>query len=175
MNIKNWTSNERLEHEELMDEICDETVDPGARAGLLRERVRDAVQANRFWASELEEHVELTGYRQYANRWAQKRKQVTLHRQGRAPVTRSSVVGARADDGDGGIEYVQLDLADLTREQIEEGRRADLAMTRSYGDRIALRDAYLALLDLAPEASTPREAAAQIGTTVESWLGQEVA
>lgn len=168
MKQSQWSEEDRVEYAQMMDQVCDESARPGERAKLLRERVRDAIQAQRVWAYEVEEAALLDGLRKAANGWAQRRRSVSTKR-GKRTITRSAIAGARSHDA-GRISYVQQELDLFSREQHREARSAAIANAQAYSDRAAIHDAYLALLDAAPGAATAREAAAQLDTTVEAWL-----
>lgn len=165
---RHWTEDDRDEYDALLVEA--------SAAGTVRDQVdalragvRDAVQAQRVWAYEVEDEAMRAGLAAILKRWQKARRRMRAKRGDRV-VDRPGVVGIRRAAVNGAEAAIQLELDLLTREELNAKRAEYLTQLRAYGDNLAVVDALRSLLDAAPEAANAREAAASLGTTVEAWL-----
>jgi hypothetical protein len=167
-----WAPEERAEYDEMVASIVQEADSTEARIDLYEAAVADAVQARRFWATDLDRDARRTGYREQIKGWL-KRNRVLVNYHGRV-ASKPRIVGTRRSSEAG--EYdVQALLDALTFDEIEAKRKEYLRQVRTYSDNVALMDRLLALRDMAPDAITPREACVALGLALEDYLLRDAA
>ena len=171
MTDKGWSEEERAEYEALMTRVLAATESMAERVDLMDRLLADAVQAQRFWASEVERESRRAGYASRIKRHEKERQTVLVAHNG-ALLTKPRVIGTTRRV-DGRAVAVQTLFDAMTWDELEAKRSDYLVQMRAYDTNIATIDRLLALRDLAPDSATPEEAAAEIGTDIDTWLGQE--
>lgn len=170
MTDKHWSADERAEYEALMSRVLAATETTRERVDLMEDLVTDAIQAHRFWASDVERESRRAGYAARIKRHEKERETVLVSYEGRL-LSKPRVIGTTRRI-DGHPVAVQGLIEVMTWDELEAKRADYLVQIRAYDVNIATIDRLLALRDLAPGAATPEEAATSIGTTVDEWLGE---
>lgn len=173
MNFKTWGPEERAEYDAMLDEIISSASDTGERADLMEAKMRDAIQAQRFWANDAEYHACRVGYIAQIKSYL-KRTRVMFSYDG-SIISRPRFVGARAKTESGEVFYTQALIETLTFDELREKRLDYLRQIRAYDENLALVDRLLALADMCPKASTPNDALKLLNLTVEDYLGEAAA
>lgn len=173
MNTSSWSPEERAEWDDLLEQVTQETESTGDAVDMLKGLVRDAVQAQRFWANDIEDAALRTGLRSLINAY-KKRHRVFVSYRGEL-LNKARAIGVKHVAEDGSTWHAQPLIDVMTWDQIREKRRAYLAQLRAYTSNVAEMDQLLALQEMCPGAVTPQEACEQLGTTVDEYLGREVA
>jgi len=168
---KGWSEEERAEYEVLMARVLAESEAMVERVDLMDQLVQDAVQAHRFWASEVEQESRRAGYAARIKRYEKERHTALVSYQGTL-LTKPRVIGTTRRV-EGRAVAVQTLFDAMTWDELAAKRADYLVQIRAYDANVATIDRLLALRDLAPDAMTPEQAATAIGTTVDTWLGQE--
>lgn len=174
MNRMNWTDDDRAEHEALMNEAWGAGGTIRRQIDALLSGVRDAVQAQRAWAEEIEEEALRSGLGDHLKRWRKEANRIRAKRGDRV-VDRPGVVGVRRASPDGVEVAVQLELDLMSLDELQVKRRENMRQIIAYSDNNAVIDALITLVESVPEATNPREAAETLGTTVNAWLMGEAA
>lgn len=165
-----WSPGERAEFEELLTEVCDASRDTTGRLNLMEELIGDAIQAHRPWASEVARSARREGFSREIKRH-QDRQRALVAYDGRV-LSVPAVQARRVLDEDGAVTY-QRELIELwTWEELREKRKEAIKAATTYTEKIAHYDRLLMLGDLAPDSSTPAEAAESLGVDLGEWLGR---
>lgn len=173
MNRSGWSDDDRVEYEVLITEALHEPV-VAHRRDVFLGGLDDAVQAQRYWALDINSEIRHDG----ADRILKREQE---HRRPRVPVARGEIivgrmpreVGRRNRDEDGKViheralfDYLTWDeLRDKIDEYSRNRRQLDVEI-------LALRR-LLTLRDMVPGTTTPAEACEQLGITVEEFLASE--
>jgi hypothetical protein len=165
-----WTPEERDEYEDLLGEIVGETSDTRDRLDLFEHRLLDAVQAHRPWASEVERACRRFGMGKEVSRFEDRNRALVSH-DGR--VLSLPAKQARKVTNTAGRLTYQRELIELwTWDEISAKRLEALKAQRTYDDKIAHYDRLLALRVLAPEATSPADAAKTAGVDLDDFLSK---
>lgn len=166
-----WSPEERDEYDELLAQVVASTTDTTARLDLMERLIQDAVQAHRFWASDVERAARRDGFAGEIKRYQDRNRALVASETGRVlNVPRVQGTVGRREDGQ---TFHQRALIELwTWEQIATKRAEAIRAQRLYGDKVAHYDKLLALRDLCPDSATPADAARQLGINLDDWLGQ---
>lgn len=168
MNTASWSPEERAEWEDLLEQVTQEAESTGDAVDMLKQLVRDAVQAQRFWANDVEDAALRTGLRSLVNAY-KKRQRVLVSYQGEL-LNKARAIGVKHVAEDGSTWHAQPLIDVMTWDQLREKRREYLTQIRAYTSNVAEMDQLLALQEICPGAATPQEACEQLGTTVDEYL-----
>lgn len=174
--MKHWDDDERVEYDEACSEAWHVSDRQSDRNDRMVEIITDAVQAQRQWAVDIRDDALRSGLAAKLKQWKRKQAkgEVTVAYNGEVLNT-ARLVGTKHRDDSGDTYHEQTLFDTMPWDELKEKRREDLRQRQVYDIRINTWDRLLALEELAPGASTPAEAVAQLGTTIESYLGEEVA
>lgn len=173
--MRGWTKDKKAELDAAFSEAWAKGGNSKQRADALLDIVADATQAHRQWAREVERQALRSGLASLLKRWKKARDTVQVSVDGRV-LNKPATVGTVVKDDEGEVWHQQVLMHDMTRDELKDKRREYLRQIRAYTDNVEVVDRLLALLDAAEGADTPRDAAAELGTTVEAWLsGQDAA
>lgn len=173
MNFKTWSPEERAEYDAMLNEVVTSATDSGERADLMEEKMRDAIQAQRFWANDAEYHACRVGYHAQIKSYLKRNRLLFWH--DGTPISRPRVIGTKAINEVGETVHVQALIETLTFDELRQKRLDYLRQIRAYDENLALTDRLLALADLCPEATTPIEALKLLHLSVEDYLGEAAA
>lgn len=167
-----WSSKEIEEHDQLLDEAC--------KSPLARDRIEtflagieDGIQAHRKWAKDVERTIRSTGAGNYIKTFRKQYRSINVAFNGKI-LTKPAERGTTEIDDEGQKVNVRKLFYTWTFDQIRTKRGEYLKQIRSYTVDVATMDRLLAMVDLAPDAATPEDAAKTMRTTVEAWLLDEV-
>jgi hypothetical protein len=165
-----WSPEEREEYEALLAEIVEATKDTTDRLDLFEHKLLDAVQAHRPWASEVERACRRFGMGKEIARFEARNRALVSH-DGR--VLSLPAVQARKSVSASGEVSFQRELIQLwTWDEITAKRTEALKAQRTYSDKVAHYDRLLALKVLAPDSTTPSDAADQLGLDIDEFLAK---
>jgi hypothetical protein len=159
----------RREYEQLMAEVVSEAEGTGDRARLMADKIHDAIQAQRSWAAGVQFAAEIDGYAAAVKAYLKRTRVVVIVDQDRE-ISKPRTIGVKRRDKDGTVVDLQLPMEVLTFDQLREKRREYIRQLKAYTDNVAVADRLLALEEMAPGSSTPTEAAAQLGVTLDDYL-----
>lgn len=168
---RSWSAEERAEEEAMLQQIIDSTTDTHARLDLGERLLGDAIQAHRYWATELERQFLRNGLAKEIKRY-QDRHRVAVAYDDRL-VSQPRVQGVKSRRSDGSVYEARALIEFRPWEEIAEKRLEAIRMRRTYDEKVAHYDRLLALRDLAPDATTPVEAATALGIDLDEYLGSE--
>ena len=160
----------RREYETLLNEVLVQAEGTGERARLMQQKIDDAVQAQREWASLVKRNAEIDGYAA-AIKVHLKRTRVVVNINDRE-VSKPRTIGTKRTDDAGKVIDLQLPFEVLTFDQIRDKRKEYLAQARAYSDNVAMTDRLLALEEMAPGHATPAEAARALGISLDDYLAR---
>lgn len=169
MNVKNWSPEEREEFEAACIEAWGSSVRQGERTEAFIDALRDARQAQRFWASDVLEEALRTGASSILKNWS-KRQRIVITFEGEV-VSRPRMIGRRRDDGEGRGYTEQALLDSFTLDELRSKRTEYLAQIKAYRQNIAVIDQLIALCE-ATGCDTPADAARALGVSVDDWIGR---
>jgi hypothetical protein len=165
-----WSDDERSEYDALLEEVVSATTDSAERLDLFEERIDDAIQAHRPWASEVDSACRRFGMGKEIARY-EARNRVLVSWEGR--VLSLPAIQARKVKTDSGQVTYQRELIELwSWPQIVEKRSEALRSANAYTEKVAHYDRLLALQVLAPESDSPRAAAEQLGLDLDEFLSK---
>lgn len=133
--------------------------------------LRDAEQAHVPWAAAELEALLIDGAMARCKTFKHDGKRVETVDGAKVKTTGGTI---SRDPVTGELMYEQLAFADMERAQIQHHRRTLAKTILTEAATVAALDRLLEKLDQVPEATTPREACAQLGTTVERVMAGEV-
>lgn len=137
------------------------------------EAVRDAEQAHREWATDLLDSALRAGmWKRLKERHRAQEPLIVKFAHGSHNVP--SVGGVRRTTTDG-ARFEQLAFFDMSREELQAKQREYINTAFAARRNKHVVTQLLALLDKAQNASTPRQAAAELGTDIASYLAIEQA
>jgi hypothetical protein len=174
VNRGTWTPEDREEHDAILTEAWGAARSTAGRVEKYLSLINDAIQARRFFARDVENDMKRTGARAQLKRWHKARAQVAVSYQGRV-ISKPRVIGTDRTDEEGRVYTTQTLFDFMTWDEIENKIREYAAQVQSYRANIALCLRLLELHDAAPSAATPAEAVEMLGTSMETWLGEEAA
>lgn len=173
INRSAWGSDERAEYEVMLDAVIESSKNTGDRLNTFERLLNDAVQAHRPWARDVERVAIRAGLGKEIKAH-QDRIRAHVSYDGR--VLDLPRVQARRVASPAGEVVYQRELIELwTWSEIEAKRNEALSGQSAYTSKIAHYDALLALRDMAPGSTSPVDAARQLETTVDQWLGGQKA
>lgn len=170
MNQSGWSPDERVEYDALLAEVCRTADATEDRINIYEAKIADAVQAQRFWAGDVDRDARRTGYREQIKGWL-KRTRVVVNL-GERNVSKASVVGVKRVR-DGHVYDAQVMFEVMTWQEINAKRIDSLRQVATYSDSVAMYDRLLALRDLAEgkgSARTPAEACDLLGIALTDYL-----
>lgn len=167
-----WSDQEREEWRDLLADVCAATKNSGERKRLYASGLRDALQAQRPWAQDVDDDARMTGYGTQITTFSQAPSRALVSYKGEL-LNKPLSLGTRQRDERGAVmhqqELIEVWSWDLVEQKIQD-----------YSKRIAAykADMYLMLrlLDLRdkfPDSANPKDACSRIGKTVEEFLGTE--
>lgn len=156
MNRYAWAPEERVEYDQMLQDVIEQAEGTGRRVDLLERLLNDALQAHRFWARDVERHALRTGLRAQIKQHLDRRKVVRPARD--VLVEKPRVVGIQRRTEAGQVYFAQVAYDVMTFDELRAKRGEVLRQLRAYSDTIALIDRLLALADMHPEAKTVQEA-----------------
>lgn len=171
INRASWSPDERAEYESILRDVVNATSDTTQRLDLYAELLVDAVQAQRYWAIDVQRanarHGAAAEIKRYQDRQA---THALVSHDGRVlnlPAIQGTKV--RTDAGD---ECHQRELIEVwTWAQIVEKRAEAIRARRVYADKIAHYDRLLVLREMCPGSVSPADAAERLGIVLEEFLG----
>jgi hypothetical protein len=165
---------ERGEYDSMLAEAWAGTTKARHAGRRLVELLRDAEQAQVRWAGAEVEQLTIDGAATKCRTWRQAQNPRVPTAEGRDVKTTG---GARERDESTGqpAGHVQLAFADMDRPQLGEHIVMLSRQVETERATIAAIGRLIAVLDRVPEAATPREACARLGTTVEAVMAGEAA
>lgn len=168
-----WSDDERQEYEELLAEVCGATTDTTERLNLFDDKLTDAAQAHRPWATEVARACRRWGLGKEIARFEDRNRALVSY--AGQVLSLPKVQGRKVTAATGDVFY-QRELIELwTWDEITDKRTEALKALGTYSGRIAHYDRLLALRVLAPDTATPAEAAAFLGIDLDEYLGSAAA
>lgn len=165
-----WSPQEREEFEELLAAVTSASSGTTDRLDLMDRLINDAMQAHRPWATEVARAARREGFAREIKRF-QDRQRATVAYDGRV-LSVPAIQARRVVDGSGAVAF-QRELIELwTWDELTAKRAEAIQASRTYSEKVAHYDRLLVLRDLAPESSTPAEAAESLGFELGDWLGR---
>lgn len=176
MNRNAWSDDDRAEYDTLCDEAWRYGATTSERTDRYLQLLYGAEQAQRFYAQDcLHDAVRIGGASQLKSwRVQQKKGRIPVSYEGKVLSTRR-VIGSVIVDDEGNPLHTQRIFDYLTWEQLEAKAQEYAANIRAYKLNLYTVMRLIELRDLAPGAGTPAEAVEQLGTTIEEFLGGDVA
>lgn len=174
MNRSAWTPEERDEFDAIVAESVESSVNQAIRTNYFLARIRDAEQAQRFFAADVLHDAERRGAASILKAALKANTTVLVSHEGKV-LTKPRMIGTQRRDLDGRTYSEQTLFDYMTWDELVAKRREYLRQIDSYDANVATVDKLLALRDLAPEAINPISAVQMLGTTLERWLGEDEA
>jgi len=172
VSTRGWTDDETTEFHALLDAALAAARDSSGRIDALVDGLRAARAQRRPWVKHADADLIRHGAARVMSLWAQRVRHVEVATKTGRVLTKAAVRGVIERDEDSGERWIAQSLVvTWTWDQLREKRRDALKVIRSYGDDVAMYDAYLALAERAPGAASPQEALKALGITEEEWLG----
>lgn len=168
--IKLHDPDERREYEALLTAVLAEAEGTGERVAHMDALIEDAVQAQRQWATQVEESCRRVGYSNEIKDYL-KRTRVVIAIDTRK-VSKPRTIGAKATTPGGKVIDLQLDFEVMTFDQLRDKRREYLKQITAYKDLLAFANRLLDLADAAPGTDTPQDAAQALGLDLEEYLAR---
>lgn len=162
-----WGADERDEYEEMLAEVCNATKNSSERLDLFDEKLNDAIQAHRPWASDVALSCRRFGLGKEISRF-ESRNRALVSFDGR--VLSLPSVQARKVQVAGEVVYQRELLTLWTWDELLDKRAEALGAQTSYSARVGHYDRLLALREKAPDTATPQEAADALGIDLDEWL-----
>lgn len=160
------TPDERVEYEALMAEVLAEAKRSGDRTELLLDKLRDAEQANRSWATRLLDDYCRDGASKDVRRAAKAGRSADLKLK-RGGVRQVPVVVGVVRDG----EWEQVPLPTITRSELSAHAEMIRAQIAALGAHETAARRLLATMDRHPECTTLGEALDAEGRDLDDVLG----
>lgn len=165
-----WSPEEREEYEALLAEIAGQTNDSRERLDLFEHKLLDAIQAHRPWASEVDRACRRFGMGKEISRFEARNRALVSH-DGQV-LSLPAIQSRRIAVADGSVSY-QRELIELwTWQQIEHKRTEALTAQRTYDHKVAHYDRLLSLRVMAPESTSPADAAEKLGLDLDEFLAK---
>lgn len=172
---RGWSQQDRDEYAAACAEAWDAGDSTRERGRHFRALVDDAVQAHRPWAMDLARQFAERGAQSELNSWRKSTRPLAAVAHDGRLISKTRVVGVPRLGPDGEV-YITQALFDLmTFDEIVQKIREYERQSFAYRDNIQVAKRLLELQTAAPDALTPADAAARLGTTVDAWLMGEVA
>jgi hypothetical protein len=164
-----WSDVDNDEFDEAMREVIASSKRTPDRIAAFISIWRDAIQAQRRWAMDLEADILRRGSNAVVTWFVQQQKVMFSH--DGEQLTKNAVVGIRrtTETGEKWIEQALIEVSSW--DAIEAKRQEYLKQERAYSTNAAMCDKVLALQDLAPGSANPREACEAMGTSFDEYLG----
>lgn len=165
-----WSPEERDEFEEMLAVVVASSSDTTDRLDLAERLLNDAVQAHRPWATEVQRSALREGLAREVKRH-QDRERVPVAYDGRV-LSLPAVQARRVVSSAGAVSY-QRELIELwSWAELHAKRGEAIQASKTYDEKVAHYDRLLMLQVLAPDSTTPAEAADQLGVKIADWLGR---
>lgn len=171
VNRRPWLPEEQDEYDSMVSEIIAGTTNTAARLDDFESRLADAIQAQRYWARDVERACLRKGMAAEVKNFQDRRARALVAHDGRVmsmPKAQGRTVRTEA----GEVAHDRALIEVWTWEQILDKRATDLRARRHYDDRIAYLDRLLALRELCPESASPADAATQLGIDLDDFLSK---
>jgi hypothetical protein len=171
INRSSWSPEERDEFDALLARVISSSTNTTDRLDLMEQLMGDAIQAQRYWASDVDRAARRYGYASEIKKYQDRNRVLVASGTDRVlSLPRIQGTIARNEEGDA---YHQRELIELwTWEQILEKRAEAIRARRLHADKVAHYDRLLALRDQCPDSTSPADAARQLGINLDSWLGE---
>lgn len=164
-----WSDVDNTEFDEAMTEVILSSKRTPDRIAAFLSVWKDAIQAQRRWAMDLEAEILRRGSNAVVTWFVQQQKVMFAH--DGEQLTKNAVVGIRRTDG-AGEKWIEQALIEVCAwDAIEAKRQEYLKQERAYSENVAMCDKVLALHDIVPTAATPHEACVEMGTSFDEYLG----
>lgn len=174
VNRRPWLPEEQEEYDQMITEIISGTTNTAKRLDAFESRLADAIQAQRYWARDVERACLRKGMAAEIKNFQDRRNRALVSHEGRVmsmPKAQGRTVRTEA----GEVAHDRALIEVWTWEQILDKRATDLRARRHYDDRIAYLDRLLALRELCPDSVSPTDAAAQLGIDLDEFLAKPLA
>lgn len=164
-----WDPRERDDYEDLLADVCNSSPHTPDRLDAFEAKLADAMQAHRPWASDVARACQRFGMAKELKRFLDRSRALVafdgqLLSMPRMQSRRVVVAGEPT---------FQRELIELwTWEQILDKRAEAIQAARTYTAKVNHYDRLLALRELAPDSTTPAEAADAIGIDLDDYLGK---
>lgn len=170
-NKLSWNDEWVREATETLEEVLRRATSSPARNYVFGQLLNDAVQAHRPWALDVQREATQRGLGSILRSYTQSRGGTLPFKHGGELHLKSAIVGIERT-GDNGETWIQQELlARATFREIAANRARDLKIRKAYSVRVAMEDRLLALEEMAPGTETPDEACAQLGISLDDYLG----
>jgi hypothetical protein len=171
MNRNAWSDEDKAEH----DLICHESVQispsTAGRTEAYLSRLRDAEQSHRYFALDCLQAAVHDGAAKQLKAWQDRQRQgrIAVRFDGK-DISKRRIIGATAVDDEGNSFATQTLFDFMTREQLQEKVREYAINIEAFKTNLYTAVRLLELMDHAPGAATPAEAARVLGTSLEDYL-----
>ncbi len=174
MNRNAWTEEDRAQYELICQQAWAISRSQAERTDEFLRLMRDAEQAHRFFAVDSMHTAMRTGAAAQLKSWSDRQRtgRIPVRYDGRV-ISQRRTLGTTYVDSEGNAVPTQGLFDFWTREQLEAKAADYAANIRAYRVNLSTIMRLLDLLDGAPGALTPAEAALRLGTTVEDVLVAE--
>lgn len=169
---KMLSDEERSEYDAIFQSACYDELGDFRRTAdaalLLLQSVRDAIQAQRTWASYLHDSFVMIGYQSAARRWQNEQRKHKTIIDGKLVTKKDAIRLSKITDTGTALYQTSL-LEDATSEDLEQIIQS--ASVRVASERATIRDA-MRLLDLIEETgeTTVRGALKRVNKTLDEFL-----
>lgn len=174
VNRRPWLPEEQEEYDAMIESIIASTTDTTKRLDVFESRLTDALQAQRYWARDVERACLRKGMAAEIKNFQDRRNRALVSHDGRV-LNLPKAQGRTVRTAAGSVAHDRALIEVWSWEQILDKRAADLRARRHYDDRIAYLDRLLALRELCPESASPADAATQLGIDLDEFLVEQKA
>ncbi len=170
LNRRAWAPEDAAEYEAILAEVVDSSKDTATRLDLYEKKLHDAIQAQRYWARDIQRANERQGAAAEIKRYQDRNRRALVSYDGRLlsmPVFQGTV----ARSSTGAVVHQRELIEVCSWETVAEKRSDEIRMRQAYTDRIAYLDKLLSLRVLCPESASPKDAADRLGMSLDVYLG----
>lgn len=171
INRRPWSPEEQDEYDAMIAEIVGSTTNTATRLDDFEQRLADAIQAQRFWARDVERACLRKGMAAEIKSFQDRRNRALVAHNGRV-MSMPKAQGRTVRTESGEVAHDRALIEVWTWAQILDKRATDLRARRHYDDRIAYLDRLLALRELCPDSASPADAAIQLGIDLAGFLAE---
>jgi hypothetical protein len=173
MSKRNWPDDDANEYDDLVTEALRESTTAG-RTKVFLAGLDDATQAQRYWALDVTAEIRGEGASRILKREAaQRRPRVAVSDGGEIIGRMPREVGRRTRSIDGTLTHERGLFEVMTWDELREKRSELVRNMRALKVDVHGIDVLLALQERFPEAATPADACAYLGTSVEEYLAAD--
>lgn len=171
MNRNAWTADDRAEHDLICYEAWHRSTAQNVRTDAYLALLQDAEQAHRYFAMDCLNTATRTGAANQLKAWNNRQRPnvVAVSYKGDELSKRRSI-GSSLVDEEGNRLPTQTLFDYMTREQLEQKANEYATNIRAYRSNLHVIVRLLDLMDEAPGAATPADAASTLGTSLEDYL-----